>query len=106
MTPTMWYPRRHALSLSLLLLCCCVRAAAALSASAPATEAWRLRPARRGDLWRVATLLNDAFVLAPGGRDVLAVLETKVRLALDVEKRLTPWDWCARTCPHQKPPSR
>lgn len=60
-------------------------------APAFATDDWIVRPAARSDLWRAATLMQDAFT-APGRPGIDRWLTT-CRLALDIEQRMTPWDW-------------
>ena len=66
--------------------------AVALQSTAPPRD-WNLRLARRGELWAVASLLQDAFAQPGVDRSLIEVLATQARLALDVEKRLTPWNW-------------
>ena len=51
-----------------------------------------LRLARRDDLLRIASLINGAFAIRRERNGLERSLNT-ARLALDVERRLTPWDW-------------
>jgi ribosomal protein S18 acetylase RimI-like enzyme len=73
----------------------------ALSTSAPHT----VRLAQRNDLAKLAVLLHDSFraqeptftsaaSFAGDTKRELVRAMTIVRLALDMEQRLTPWDWC------------
>ena len=51
-----------------------------------------IRLARRDDLLRIASLINGAFAI-PRERNGLERSLNTARLALDVERRLTPWNW-------------
>jgi len=53
-----------------------------------------VRLARRGELWHIARLLDDSFAADTAQRPPWAALVAQGRLALDLERRLTPWDWC------------
>ena len=54
-------------------------------------QGWVVRPAQRSDLWAAAELMHDSFAGGPkGGVDRWL---TTVRLALDLEQRMTPWAW-------------
>ena len=71
-------------------------AASAMAATAPA---WTVRTMRRSDILPIAKLLQDSFAgegrtfLSPKPRSQLDVAVTTVRLALDIERRCTTWDW-------------
>lgn len=71
-----------------------------------AGEAFSVRLAERSDLLRVATLLHDSFSFDARGSGAEGLtfasarrpgwLDSRVftaRLALDIERRMTPWDW-------------
>ena len=61
------------------------------SATISTGQGWIVRPAQRSDLWAAAELMHDSFAGGPkGGFDRWL---TTVRLALDLEQRLTPWAW-------------
>ena len=66
-------------------------AAPAVSLTPPTTSAWSVRLAERRDILPLARLLHDAFALP--GRSPLDAAWTMGRLAIDIETRLTPWDW-------------
>ena len=57
---------------------------------------WRLRGAtiRRAEIWQVASLLDLSFAANQAARSPITAALTRLRLALDVERRTTPWDWC------------
>lgn len=93
----------------LTLLLCCGEAHGIVQrvdvAVQPRRAAWAVRVAARRDLLPVAEVMHDAF--APDGRanteptygstvyrrSWLEKQLTKLRLAIDIERRLTPWDW-------------
>jgi len=62
-------------------------------------RAWRVRIAERADLLPAAMLMQDAFsgegrtFLSPNERGWVEIALTTARLALDIERRATPWDW-------------
>jgi len=63
---------------------------------------FRVRRAARNDLLALSSLVEEAFASrAPtfltAGRSQLATLTTTARIALDMEKRMTPWDWSRHT---------
>jgi len=86
----------------------------ALTIAVAGEQTHAIRLAERRDIWPIATLLHDAFaaseptfsssadlsgfvgsLLFSGAskRSRLRLL-TIARLALDIEQRMTPWDWC------------
>jgi ribosomal protein S18 acetylase RimI-like enzyme len=57
-----------------------------------------VRQARREDMWSLCSLLHDSFAAVdPTPLAPVRALSYKVRLALDIEQRMTPWDWTRHT---------
>ena len=80
--------------------CCVGLADDAIAASATtvsndveARSATTVRLVNRSDLFAAATLLYDAFAVSRQPASWLVAVATKARLALDIEQRMTPWDW-------------
>ena len=53
-----------------------------------------VRLLRRAEIWQVASLLDLSFAANQAARSPITAALTRLRLALDVERRTTPWDWC------------
>jgi len=54
----------------------------------------RVRLARREEIWSIAGLLDASFAANAAERSPWEARVARGRLALDLERRLTPWDWC------------
>ena len=53
-----------------------------------------VRLAQRKDLVPLASLLHDGFAVRQGGAlNWLDAQTAKARLVLEIEQRMTPWDW-------------
>jgi len=59
-----------------------------------ADGACAVRNLRRAEIWQVASLLDLSFAANQAARSPITAALTRLRLALDVERRTTPWDWC------------
>jgi ribosomal protein S18 acetylase RimI-like enzyme len=86
--------------MQLLVAALLVAPAAALNAlsTTPAAlfapRVHRVRLARRDEIWSIAGLLDASFAAKTAERSPWEALVARGRLALDLERRLTPWDWC------------
>ena len=76
------------------------RTAATMTAAETASREWAaggacaVRLLRRAEIWQVASLLDLSFAANQAARSPITAALTRLRLALDVERRTTPWDWC------------
>ena len=91
----------HAAAAALVLSCTSVAPVVGREVVGPAAAVtgFTIRDAARSELWPVATLVHDSFAarepsfLSPAPLVGVQAAITTARLALDIERRATPWDW-------------